>query len=95
MHLFQATSISSIDLNADSSQAKIYISTQGNASQKRQMVIWLAENVDADVIVLDVELPTITASIFLAEESLSSIRSLRDPALFSESNVPLFGVLGT
>lgn len=45
MHLFGASSIASIDLNTDFSMAKVYVSTRGNASQKRQMFIWLNENV--------------------------------------------------
>lgn len=45
LQLLKATSVSSIDLNKDMSIAKVHVNTNGNASQKRQVLIWLTENV--------------------------------------------------
>ena len=44
-NLLRATSIVDVDVSADLTYAKVYISVLGNAVEKRQIFVWLCENV--------------------------------------------------
>ena len=43
--LLRGTSIVDVDLSPDLSYAKVFISVLGNAVEKRQVYVWLCENV--------------------------------------------------
>ena len=43
--LLRSTSISDVEISPDLSYAKIYISVFGNSVEKRQIFVWLCENV--------------------------------------------------
>ena len=43
--LLRGTSISEVELSPDLSFAKVYISVLGNSVEKRQIYVWLSENV--------------------------------------------------
>ena len=44
-NLLRATTIVDVDVSADLTYAKVYISVLGNAVEKRQIFVWLCENV--------------------------------------------------
>eukprot|EP00286_Rhodomonas_abbreviata_P001832 CAMPEP_0181291144 /NCGR_PEP_ID=MMETSP1101-20121128/1806_1 /TAXON_ID=46948 /ORGANISM="Rhodomonas abbreviata, Strain Caron Lab Isolate" /LENGTH=174 /DNA_ID=CAMNT_0023395507 /DNA_START=137 /DNA_END=661 /DNA_ORIENTATION=- len=44
-HLLQSIAIANIDFSADLSIAKVYVSLLGNSVQKRQVFVWLCDNV--------------------------------------------------
>ena len=43
--LLRATTISEVDVSADLSTANVYISVLGNSVEKRQVFVWLCENI--------------------------------------------------
>jgi ribosome-binding factor A len=43
--LLRATTLSEVDVSADLSTANVYISVLGNSVEKRQVFVWLCENI--------------------------------------------------